>query len=94
MEQTKTILEKLSTGAYEEQLEKLYVDPARIPGQRERYRKAVLRFEELFEPGEAEVYSAPGRSEVGGNHTDHQHGIVLAASVNHGTGHPDLIGGL
>ena len=25
---------------------------------------------------------APGRSEVGGNHTDHQHGCVLAAAVN------------
>ena len=29
-----------------------------------------------------EIYSAPGRSEVGGNHTDHQHGRVLAASVS------------
>ena len=27
-------------------------------------------------------YSAPGRSEIGGNHTDHQHGCVLAAAVN------------
>lgn len=82
MEQTKTILEKLNAGVYDERLEKLYVDPARIPGQRKRYRRAVLRFEELFGPGLAEVYSVPGRSEVGGNHTDHQHGIVLAASVN------------
>lgn len=29
-----------------------------------------------------EIYSAPGRSEVGGNHTDHQHGMVLATSIN------------
>ena len=29
-----------------------------------------------------EIYSAPGRSEVGGNHTDHQYGKVLAASIN------------
>ena len=29
-----------------------------------------------------ELFSAPGRSEVGGNHTDHQHGMVLAAAVN------------
>ena len=29
-----------------------------------------------------EIYSAPGRSEIGGNHTDHQHGEVLAASIN------------
>ena len=28
------------------------------------------------------LYSAPGRTEIGGNHTDHQHGRVLAVSVN------------
>lgn len=28
------------------------------------------------------IYSAPGRTEIGGNHTDHQHGCVLAAAVN------------
>ncbi len=31
---------------------------------------------------EAVFFSAPGRTEIGGNHTDHQHGCVLAASVN------------
>ena len=31
---------------------------------------------------EIELFSAPGRTELGGNHTDHQHGNVLAASVN------------
>lgn len=28
------------------------------------------------------LFSAPGRTEIGGNHTDHQHGLVLAGSVN------------
>ena len=28
------------------------------------------------------IFSAPGRTEIGGNHTDHQHGCVLAAAVN------------
>ena len=27
-------------------------------------------------------FSAPGRTEISGNHTDHQHGCVLAAAVN------------
>ena len=27
-------------------------------------------------------FSAPGRTEIGGNHTDHQHGCVLAGAVN------------
>lgn len=30
----------------------------------------------------ASLFSAPGRAEIGGNHTDHQHGCVLAGSVN------------
>ena len=36
----------------------------------------------MYGDREVEVYSAPGRSEVGGNHTDHQHGMVLATSIN------------
>ena len=28
------------------------------------------------------LFSAPGRTEISGNHTDHQHGCVLAAAVN------------
>ena len=28
------------------------------------------------------LYSAPGRTEIGGNHTDHNNGVVLAGSVN------------
>ena len=35
-----------------------------------------------FGDTEVSIFSAPGRSEVGGNHTDHQHGQVLAASIN------------
>jgi len=50
--------------------------------QQERYAKAEKAFEELF--GAAEnlmVFSASGRTEVGGNHTDHNRGKVLAAAV-------------
>ncbi len=40
-------------------------------------------FEETFGKGrDVSVYSAPGRVEIGGNHTDHQRGCVLAAAVN------------
>lgn len=31
---------------------------------------------------ESYIFSAPGRTEIGGNHTDHQHGCVLAAAVD------------
>lgn len=32
--------------------------------------------------GAYRLFSAPGRTEIGGNHTDHQCGRVLAAAVN------------
>ncbi|MCQ2516933.1 MAG: galactokinase [Saccharofermentans sp.] len=45
--------------------------------------KAVGIFKEIFNYDEGiQIYSAPGRSEIGGNHTDHQNGCVLAAAIN------------
>ena len=50
---------------------------------RERYYSACESFEELYNnSGDIRIFSAPGRTEIGGNHTDHQHGSVLAGSVN------------
>ena len=61
----------------------IYVDSEWARKQPERYKSAVDNFEENFGSAEgAEIYSAPGRTEIGGNHTDHQHGDVLAASIN------------
>ena len=39
-------------------------------------------FESCFGGVPARYFSAPGRTEIGGNHTDHQRGRVLAAAVN------------
>lgn len=50
--------------------------------QKKRYAAAADRFESLFGTKPTRVFSAPGRSEVGGNHTDHNHGRVLAAGVS------------
>ena len=48
-----------------------------------RYQKALAGLEATFGPcGQAALFSAPGRTEIGGNHTDHQRGRVLAGSVN------------
>ena len=69
-------------GKYEELLKDIYIDEAVLDYQKERYIKAIESFEELFGEKEVEIYSAPGRSEIGGNHTDHQLGRVLAASIN------------
>lgn len=82
MEETKVLLGEIETGQYDERLKAIYVDETMVPYQKERFQKGICKFEELYGAGEVEVYSAPGRSEVGGNHTDHQHGEVLAASIN------------
>jgi galactokinase len=66
------------------QLERLY---GRGPGAAEAGRRCfealLRRHAELFpEDREAGLFSAPGRTEVGGNHTDHNGGRVLAAAVD------------
>ncbi len=55
-----------------------------LASQKERYGKLVERFEKRFgeETGELCFFSAPGRTEIGGNHTDHNNGRVLAAAVD------------
>ena len=63
-------------------LRELYVSENVIPEQRQRYKETLSNFEELFGEKYVEIYSAAGRSEIGGNHTDHQNGKVLAASIN------------
>ncbi len=77
-------IEDLLNGKYNETLEMLYGnDEAVISKQTKRYHNAVESFVQLYpERNEISVFSAPGRTEVGGNHTDHQHGCVLAAAVN------------
>ncbi len=67
----------------EETLKQLYVDENRIKEQKVRYQKAIAEFERIFgSDNGVQIFSAPGRTEVCGNHTDHQRGKVLAASVN------------
>ena len=48
-----------------------------------RYTGMIKRHEDLFHAeGEVQLISAPGRTEIGGNHTDHNKGKVLAAAIN------------
>ena len=65
-------------------LEDIYgSDPDTLSYQKQRIRKATDGYREHFgEGGELHIFSAAGRSEIGGNHTDHQRGQVLAASLN------------
>lgn len=76
------IINDLNKNKYDELLNDIYVDKDLLDYQRSRYVKAIEKYITLYNNTEVEIYSAPGRSEVGGNHTDHQHGEVLAAAVN------------
>lgn len=50
--------------------------------QKKRYLAAAESFREIYGISPERFFSAPGRSEVGGNHTDHDHGKVLAAGIS------------
>ena len=65
-------------------LAELYGNQAEIlKQQKERYCALIERFQAAYPEGrEATFFSSPGRTEVGGNHTDHNAGRVLAAAVN------------
>ncbi len=64
-----------------EKFNRLYGNLA--PIQEKRYRELLDTHEKLYASAKpVELFSAPGRTEIGGNHTDHNHGRVLAASVN------------
>lgn len=53
-----------------------------VKKQRERYTSAIDVFSETYGPKrQLSVYSTPGRTEIGGNHTDHNHGLVMAGAV-------------
>ena len=79
---TEALKDLFKSGAHDELLMDIYLDENKLDYQRQRYVDAIARYEALYGKGEVSIYSAPGRSEIGGNHTDHQSGEVLAASVN------------
>lgn len=76
------IIEEIRKGNYDDLLLDIYVDPDKLSYQKDRYIEAIKGYITQFGEDDIEIYSAPGRSEIGGNHTDHQHGEVLAASIN------------
>ena len=74
----------ISGGNADETLRQLYgATGMNILKQRARFISAAENFSRAFpECADIRVFSAPGRAEIGGNHTDHQHGCVLAVAVS------------
>lgn len=82
MKKTENIIYALEKGDFDKKLKYLYVTDNAQP-QAERYITLINGYEETFgKPETISLFSAPGRTEIGGNHTDHQHGCVIAGSIN------------
>ncbi|MGI5893740.1 MAG: galactokinase [Candidatus Merdivicinus sp.] len=72
----------ISDGKVNEKFTVLY-GKEQVEAQKVRYCEAVDAFVELYgDQDNLTLFSAPGRTEIAGNHTDHNHGRVVAASVN------------
>ena len=79
---TKKIIELIENGSFDEKFIDIYVDAEQLEYQKKRYIDTIAKFEAHYGEGDVQIFSAPGRSEIGGNHTDHQHGKVLACAIN------------
>ena len=84
MNHTEKMIRNLETEKTGQQLTWLYgAGEGMLKQQKARYEALIRRHQELFgEKPDLQLVSAPGRTEIGGNHTDHNNGRVLAAAVN------------
>lgn len=76
------LIELFSSKEIDEKILDIYKDDSLTDKNKDRYISTIQRFVSLYQDGDLMLFSAPGRSEVMGNHTDHQHGEVLAAGIN------------
>lgn len=76
--------EVIRSGVLIDSFKTVYVTDEFSKEQYERYTETISDFIEIYgdEDREISLFSAPGRSEVCGNHTDHNHGCVLAAGIS------------
>ena len=88
MSSCNTLLDTLRGRGHDQALAALYAldgTQASLVRARDRACHVVQSFMDVFNPAEgaqAALFSGPGRTEIGGNHTDHQHGRVLCGSVD------------
>ena len=66
----KELIEAIHEGRLDERLTEIYADPYIIPYEKKRYEQALYQYNATFGADEVEIFSAPGRSEIGGNHTE------------------------
>ena len=78
---TSKMINHINSGELDAKLAYIYGESA-VAHQKERYIGAIKEFESLYGEREINLFSVAGRSELSGNHTDHNHGCVVAASID------------
>ena len=73
--------EHINSGALDKTLTYIYGEAA-LAHQKSRYLSAIDEFEKIYGDRDISLFSVAGRSELSGNHTDHNHGCVVAASID------------
>ena len=82
MNNIKEVKNTIENGGFDSALVRVYGEKE-LDAQRQRYAELCSFYEDTLGEGEnIRFFSAPGRTEVCGNHTDHNHGPVLAAAIN------------
>jgi len=82
MTKINNLIEKIDSGK-NPLFQDLYgTDEAVLKEQADRYAALMNEFEKTYGADDVQLFSSPGRTEIGGNHTDHNFGRVLAGAVN------------
>jgi galactokinase len=82
MSKTNSLIEKINGGNNPIFKELYGADQSVLKEQADRYAALMGDFEKTYGIGDIHLFSSPGRTEIGGNHTDHNYGRVLAGAVN------------
>ena len=82
MTKVNSLIEKIN-GGNNPLFEELYgIDSKVLKAQADRYEGLMSEFKKTYGKDDVQIFSSPGRTEIGGNHTDHNYGRVLAGAVN------------
>ena len=82
MAKINALIEKIANGKNPLFQELYGVNEVVLKEQADRYADLMNEFQKVYGTDDVSLFSSPGRTEIGGNHTDHNYGRVLAGAVN------------
>ncbi len=82
MTKINSLIEKIANGKNPLFQELYGVNEVVLKEQADRYAALMNEFQQVYGTDDVALFSSPGRTEIGGNHTDHNYGRVLAGAVN------------